>query len=125
MARSDYRIEGGRMTAQFKRVCAAMGWQIFDKPWTRVGADNVVSVGHTFIERAATGKAFYRVVQFVGEGGERALSDNYTTRELAAWFDGILAAHAILTKLHADTVRAVDSGRGNEAFAAQAIEASA
>jgi len=91
MARNNqYAIKGPYMQARFKRVCKAMGWDCESELWTRTGDDNIATAGRVFIEKAPM-HAFYRVVQFVNDGGgERHVSDNMTGKELDAWFAGIL-----------------------------------
>lgn len=119
---SQYHIKSAYMQARFKRVCKAMGWDCESETWTRNGNENVATVGRVFIERGPSARTYYRVVQMVNTGGgERHLSDNYSARELAAWFDGMLKAHETLISLHSDTALALDSLRGNEKFIAQCI----
>jgi hypothetical protein len=90
---NQYAINGPYMLARFKRVCKAMGWDCESELWTRVGDDNIATVGRVFVEKAPMHK-LYRIVQIATDsGGERHLSDSgMTGKELDAWFAGILLA---------------------------------
>lgn len=119
---TDYRINGGYMKRRFALVCEAMGWDCKSPAWQGEGEARHTTVGYTFIEKGPYQPPLYRVVQFSGNSGaERQLSSNMRPREMAAWFEGVLKAHETLVKLHSDMILSVDSLRGNEKFAAQAI----
>lgn len=80
----------GYTQRQFEITAAMVGWRTVGEHWIGQGAERVSNLGLTFIQRAPTQKAYYRVVQYTSlGGGEKHISPTLSRPELCAWFHGI------------------------------------